>query len=63
MKRQRMWMEVGVWPPPVRAQWQPARSTVVRRRRWIVAGVVASVVLGAVVGSIATLMLVGTVAS
>ena len=56
-------MEVGVWPPPVRAQWQPARSTVVRRRRWIVAGVVASVVLGVVVGSLATLMLVGTVAS
>lgn len=63
MKRQRMWMEVGVWPPPVQAQWRPARSTVARRRRWIVAGVVASVALGAVVGSLATLMLVGRVAS
>jgi len=61
VKRPRMWMEVGVWPPPVRAQWRPARSTVVRRRRWVAAGLLASVVFGAVAGSIATLMLVGTV--
>ena len=63
MKRPRMWMEVGVWPPPVRAQWRPARNTMTRRRRWIAVGIVAALVLGAAGGSVATLVLLGTVRS
>lgn len=63
MKRPRMWMECGVWPPPVRAQWRSPRHEVTRRRRWIVAGVVASVVFGAAVGGVTTLLLVGGVCS
>ena len=56
-----MWMEVGVWPPPVRAQWRPTRASSVHRRRWIVAGIAAALTLGAAGGSLATLALVGTV--
>lgn len=56
-----MWMECGVWPPPVRAQWRPSRREAVQRRRWVAAGIVAAGVLGAVAGSLATLMLVGQV--
>lgn len=59
MKRQRMWMEVGVWPPPARAQMCPQSRTLVPHRRWIAAGVLAAAMLGVVMGSIVTLMLVG----
>ena len=62
MKRRRMWMEVGVWPPPVRACWRPTRAAQLRRRRWVVAGLVAALVLGALGGSLATIALVGAVA-
>ncbi len=59
MKRQRMWMEVGVWPPPDRAQVCPQSRTLVPRRRWIAAGVLAAAMFGAAMGCLATLMLVG----
>ncbi len=61
MTRPRMWMQVGVWPPPAVAHWRPSRHVQVQRRRWVVAGLVVSLALGAAVGSVATLALVAAV--
>ena len=59
VKRQRMWMEVGVWPPPARAQMCPQSRTLAPRRGWIAAGVLAAAMLGVATGSVVTLMLFG----
>lgn len=59
MKRPRMWMECGVWPPPVRAQWRPSGREVRRRRRWIAAAIVAAMAFGGVMGCLVTLALTG----
>jgi hypothetical protein len=61
VKRERMWMEVGVWPPPERAKMCPQSRTLIEHRRWIAAGVTAAAILGAAMGSAATLILVGQV--
>ena len=63
MKHPRMWMQVGVWPPPVHAVWRPSQKNRAHRRRWIAAGVVVAVALGATLGSVVTLLLVGQVGS
>ena len=55
MKRQRMWMEVGVWPPPVRAQWRTVPSKAPRSRA--LAALVAGVVLGSAVTAVVGMVL------
>jgi len=61
VKHPRMWMECGVWPPPVRSQWRPSRPEIARRRRWCTACIVLAAALGATAGSVVTLALTGQV--
>ncbi|MBV1856982.1 MAG: hypothetical protein KUG77_01130 [Nannocystaceae bacterium] len=62
MKHPRMWMQVGVWPP-VHPPWPSAARTQARRRLWIGAGVLVSAVVGATIGSVVTLTLIGQLGS
>ncbi len=71
MKRPRMWIESGIWPPParvetsgmwpapVRAEWRPTTRKQARQRRWVAVAVVAAGVLGAASGSVVTYMALG----
>lgn len=52
MKHPRMWMECGVWPPPVRAQWRPARNEKRKRQRAFIVGMAMGAALGATIGSV-----------
>ena len=57
MKRPRMWMECGVWPPPERTHRKPVQHEQRGRQRAFVVGVAAGAALGATIGSIMALML------
>ena len=58
MRRPRMWMECGVWPPTVREQAkpEPSRQQPGVRRRVFVFGVVVGAALGATIGSVMALV-------
>ena len=53
VRRPRMWMQVGVWPP-TQAQRPTSPQTQPPARPWSVTGVIVSIALGATMGSIAT---------
>lgn len=59
MRRPRMWMECGVWPPPVREQGRPSRCQQRGRQRAFVVGVAVGAALGATIGSVMALVLGG----
>lgn len=59
MRRPRMWMECGVWPPPAREHGRPSRCQQRERQRAFVFGVAAGSALGATIGSVMALVLGG----
>ena len=61
MRRPRMWMECGVWPPPVREQAKPkpSRHQPGERQRAFVSGVVLGAAVGATIGSVMALVFGG----